>query len=98
MTMSNSQSLTRAVAASPAQITVLEEHLTRLNGATNDTDALADRLHQIADRLFGSRPEGKNQGTAEPPPQGSLGRLNSALAFNEYVRAKLRDAVERLES
>lgn len=62
---------------------------------------LADRMHQIADRIMGVRPQaGTNAGTVGAPvpsPSDTLGRMGEAHGWIERQRVRLQDAVERLE-
>ncbi len=78
---------------------VLEVQVARLQARAKEIDALADRLHILADRTVGSPERGENaaNGAPTPSPTHSVGRMNDAHLWIECAIGKLAFAVERLE-
>lgn len=79
-------------------MSALEEQVARLNESANDIAHLANRLHELGDRTFGPVPVSAGKEPAAPSPIHTLGKLSLAHEFMAAARARLRDAVDRLES
>ena len=80
------------------QLPLLEEQLNRLTGAAENVETQAQRLHELADRLFGLEGvEGKG-GEPIPSPLSSVGKLNDAHERLGRARVSLAAAVSRLEA
>jgi hypothetical protein len=62
-----------------------------------DFAGLATRLHILADRLIGTRPEAVEKNSAENAPSSQIQTFERNVKMLGNVRAHLCDAVERLE-
>lgn len=96
------QQTTRAFAVNQVKETpLLEAHAGRISSNAEDVEQLAQRLHRLADRVFGSQAmsvkEAKECTGPVPPPSHAMGKLSDAHAWNDRALATLRNAVERLD-
>jgi hypothetical protein len=80
------------------QIPLLEDQLSRLTGAAENVETQANRLHELADRLFGVEGQEGKAGEPIPSPLSSIGKLNDAHERLGHARASLAAAVNRLEA
>ena len=81
-----------------APVSILEAQVKRLTGSAQDIDVAATRLHALADRLTGSEPTDPGKaGLPAPNPVSSIGKLNEAHEWLETSRARLSQAISRLE-
>jgi hypothetical protein len=82
----------------PAEAPIIDQHSTQVEQNAVRAEALSNRLHRIADRLFGERPTPlKDQAGAAPNPTYSFGRLSNAHQSMEASLNQILAAIERLE-
>jgi hypothetical protein len=82
----------------PKAIPLVDQQVDRVNSNARVLEALAHRLHDVADRLFGGCVQGKEGAEKAPSPTSSLGRLAEAHDWNDRALTLLKTAVDRLEA
>lgn len=80
------------------QTPVLEDQLRRLTGAAENVESHAQRLHELADRLFGVEAAEGRAGEPVPSPLSAIGQLNEVHERLGRARVSLAEAVNRLEA
>ena len=78
-----------------------ESMLESLNGqmqqALKELHVSSVRLHSLADRIIGNRPEAVGAGEANAPPGSSLQSLERSVGGLQNLVRMVADATERLE-
>jgi len=80
--------------AAPSELAERLYHLERLRGEIYDA---AQRVNEIADRLFGQRPEATGANKLDAPPHSLLSRMDEGLQGMDGNLGNLRSAISRLE-
>lgn len=86
-----------ANAGMPAQESILGNLNNSMETELKDLSVSARRLHSLADRIVGSRPEAVGKNGEATPASCALQAFERNVTGLQHLRSVITDAVERLE-